>query len=97
MNQIEVNVHNYVHNFDIVPRLLGNKSLSNMLSIFRQFISKDSELFNIFSQITESSFIQNKSKYKPYGNFTYLKSKRGIDESDHVILKSTSYKEKKQS
>jgi len=77
----ESHIHNFVHNFDIVPRLLGNRLGANILGVFSGVIDKvnDEEELSAASalkQLSNSNFVQNISRYKPYGQFYFLTSDR---------------------
>jgi len=100
MEQIEDKIHNFVHNFDIVPRLLGNKMGSSVLSLLSKFLNEEKGLGLVLKQFSNDNFVRNIKSYKPYGLFTYLKSSRSVKggevvDSKHQMILAMSYVDKK--
>jgi len=81
----DANVHNFIHNYDLVPRLLGTKTLATMiktlLKVMPPEMQKARELLDGFA---DNRVLNHMSEYYVYGHYYFLRSLREKGESGEV-------------
>eukprot|EP01129_Flabellula_baltica_P012659 TRINITY_DN5739_c0_g1_i1.p1 TRINITY_DN5739_c0_g1~~TRINITY_DN5739_c0_g1_i1.p1 ORF type:complete len:472 (+),score=102.13 TRINITY_DN5739_c0_g1_i1:45-1460(+) len=73
----ESNIFNFIHNYDIVPRLLGTKTFANILKTLMKVLPEDSEKSrDLLSGFADHKVISHMGEYKVFGNFFWLRTLR---------------------
>eukprot|EP01087_Luapelamoeba_hula_P011300 TRINITY_DN3053_c0_g1_i1.p1 TRINITY_DN3053_c0_g1~~TRINITY_DN3053_c0_g1_i1.p1 ORF type:complete len:362 (+),score=68.87 TRINITY_DN3053_c0_g1_i1:751-1836(+) len=70
LHEMEDSIHNFVHAFDIVPRLLGNGVGPKVLSMLS--VVDSLQISHYCAAAKDSEFIRNTELYQPFGNFYFI-------------------------